>query len=439
MLSRLAAAVLFVVALTGYVGILVVRQGPPATGDTAPLTAVTTALSHGDLDAAAHVVSLPNPPGYALLTAPLVALLRGAIGAPTWCTTNGRAEAAARGVPNADVRLFDATIARCGDRALRPDGSLGPPLPPWYRSQGLLGVLAWMVLVAGSWALLRASGAAQRSTEVALVVLLVIVPAASSAIVQLFHPQDLTSLGLAAGGLALVLRRRWLLAGIVLGAAFLTKQFAVLAFVPALAAVPDGRARARLVLPAAAVTGAGLLPFLAVAPRATLENLSGIGAGGAVAGATLVSILHASSTVQSAVARDFPVAFAVVVTVWARRRLRAPIAAAGPFLGLVLACLACRLVFESVIFPYYLLAASVAFLVLDLATRRLPDRALAWIAVTAVFVTVHPADRTVDALGTLGLAVVAVACGVLEVRSGAQLTPGGEMSLAAGGGSGTRP
>src|SRR5580704_13326636 len=92
-LSVLLRVALFVVALAGYVGILVVRQGPPATGDTPPLTSVTTLLSKGQLHAAADVVSLPNPPGYALLTAPLVVLLRPWIGSATWCTTASRANA----------------------------------------------------------------------------------------------------------------------------------------------------------------------------------------------------------------------------------------------------------------------------------------------------------------------------------------------------------
>jgi hypothetical protein len=422
---RPAAAVLvrigfLVVALAGYVGILVVRQGPPSTGDTPPLTAVTTLLSNGKLHAAATVVSLPNPPGYALLTAPLVVLFRPLIGAESWCTTSARARALKQNVALRHTPDFANAVDECGRRALAPDGQLGAPLPPWYRAQGLLGVLAWMVLVAGSWALLRAAGGARWTSEMALVVFLVILPAASSAIVQLFHPQDLVSFGLSAGAVALLLRRRWAWAGLLFGAAFLTKQFAVLVFVPAVVALPDGWTRRRVALPAAAVAVAGLLPFLAVAPRATIENVSGIGAGGAVAGATILSILHASSTVQSAVARDFPVGFAVLASWWALRRRRSELLSAGPLLGLVLACLASRLVFESVIFPYYLLAASVAFVLLDLAIGRLPDRSLAWVAATAVFVTIHPANRTVDALGTLILAVLAVAGGLAEVRGSAR-------------------
>jgi hypothetical protein len=414
-LSTLLRLALFVVALAAYVGILLVRQGPPSSGDTPPLTSVTTSLSQGNLRAAADVVSLPNPPGYALLASPFVVVLRPLIGAAAWCTPTGRAAAIEKGVPRTERHDFPEVVGECGYRATTPDGRLGGRLPPWYRAQGILGVLAWMVLVAGSWALLRAAGPVRRTAEVALVLFLVILPAASSAIVQLFHPQDLVSMGLSAGALALVLRRRWVAAGLLFGLAFLTKQFAVLVLVPALVATPDWRARGRVLGAAAAVAAAGLFPFLLVAPRTTLQNVSGIGAGGAVAGATILSITHASTTIVSAVARDFPVGFAVLASLWARRRSRSELMSAGPLLGLVLACLASRLVFESVIFPYYLLAASVAFLVLDLALGRVPDRSLAWIAATAAFVAIHPANKTVDAFGTLILAVTAVGCGLVEV------------------------
>lgn len=411
---------LLAVALAAYAGIVFVRQGPPATGDTPPLTAVTTRLSEGDLHGAAAVVTLPDPPGYALLASPFVALFRPFIGAARWCTTASRVAASAHGVPRDARALFAEEQGQCGRRALRRDGQLGAPLPPWYHAQGVLGILAWLVLVAGAVALLRAAGALCWTAEVALVVFLVILPSASSAIVQLFHPQDLLSLGLSASGLALLLRRRAAGAGVLLGLAFLTKQFAVLILVPAAVAAPDRRIRVRLLVPAAAVTVAGLLPFLAADPRTTLQNLSGIGAAGAVSGTTVLSLLHASPDLTSAVARDVPVVFALAASWWARRRLGGSPFPPVALLGLVLACLASRLVFESVIFPYYLLAASVAFLVLDLVRGEVPDRSLAWIAASAAFVVLHPANTVLDAGGTLVLAATAVICGLTDVAGAAR-------------------
>ena len=73
-----------------------------------------------------------------------------------------------------------------------------------------------------------------------------------------------------------------------------------------------------------------------------------------------------------AVARDAPVLFAVGVCLWAAgrpdRRTDRPVA----LVALALVCSASRLVFESRAFPYYLLAASVLFLLLDLVARRSP-------------------------------------------------------------------
>ena len=291
---------MLVVAGCCYLGIVTARQGPPPNGDTVPLTAVTTALADGDLRAAASVASLPNPPGYALLTAPLVASAPSLVGAPTWCTTASRARA-------------DST-----DRGAHPCGQGGGP--PWYRSQAVLGVASWLVLALGGLALLRAAGADSLPRQAALLAFLAFLPAASSAIVQLYHPQDMVGLGLALAALSQTLRHRWILAGVLFGIALLCKQFSVLLLLPALAAAPASRSRIRLGGTAALVVAAGMLPFLAVAPRTTLDNLSGFGSGGAVSGLTVLTLAGVTGGIASAVARDAPVVFALVVCLWAARR-----------------------------------------------------------------------------------------------------------------------
>ena len=133
--------------------------------------------------------------------------------------------------------------------------------------------------------------------------MLAFLPAAASAIVQLFHPQDMVSLGLALLAMAQLLRRRSLAAGILFGAAVVTKQYAVLFVLPALVILPDSRQRAKTGIAAAAVFVAVMMPFFVIAPRATLENLSGFSAGGAVSGATVLALAGWSTTVVSAIAR----------------------------------------------------------------------------------------------------------------------------------------
>jgi hypothetical protein len=226
--------------------------------------------------------------------------------------------------------------------------------------------------------------------------------------------------------LAQTLRRRWVFAGVLFGLALLSKQFALLLLVPALVVAP--RARSRLVLggTAAGVAAAGMLPFFAVAPRATLANLSGFSGGGALSGQTVLSLSGVHGDVASAVARDAPILFAVAVCLWAAGRgipwERAPAAV----VALALVCTGSRLVFESVVFPYYLLSASVLVLLVDLVARRSPHRSLAWCAAAAFFVALHPANRFVAAFGTLLLAVVVVALGFGEIARAAP--PGGEPS-----------
>ena len=402
---RVLSLIMLVAAAACYVGIIVARSGPPPGGDTAPLTAVTSALADGDLRVAASIESLPNPPGFPLLVAPFVAAFPGTIGSPTWCTPPARVNPTAAG----GVHRVPTGVVECGTTAAVA------ALPPWYRAQGLLGVASWLVLALGALAVLRAARADTVGREAGLLAFLAFLPAASSAIVQLYHPQDIVSLGLSLGALAQTLRRRWGVAGVLFGAAILSKQFALLLLLPALVAAPDRRSRLTMAGAAGAVFAAGLLPFLAVDPRATLENLSGFSAGGAAAGQTVLTLAGVHGTVASAVARDVPVLFAVAVCLWAARRPGLRVDRPTTLVALALVCAGSRLVFESVIFPYYLLAASVLVLLLDLVARRSPHWSLAWCAAAAFFVAVHPGNRAVAAFGTLVLAVAAVAIGVLEL------------------------
>lgn len=408
---------LMLLAAILYAGIITIRQGPPSSGDTVPLTTVTSDLSSGALQAAASNTALPNPPGYALLTSPFVAAFRSSVGSPVWCTTSGRAIALRSDPHYRHDPSFATDVGECGSPHRMADGHLGPPLPPWYRSQGVLGVIAWLILALGCLGLLRAAGCKMIGRQAALLIFLAFLPAASSAIVQLFHPQDIVSLGLAAGGLALTFRRRFVLAGVLFGAAFLTKQFAILMLIPALVAVPETRSRFHLLISAAAIFSLGILPFLIVNPAATLDNVSGFSVGGATGGSTVLSLLGVTGNLASAIARDAPVAFALAACLWARRRLGDLVSRPETYVGLTLACVASRLVFESVIFPYYLLAGSVVFFMLDLVAGRLPHRSLAWCAATAFFVALKPGSHVIDAFGTLVFAVLAVAMGICEVSA----------------------
>ncbi len=409
---RLATVALLAAAACCYVGVVAVRHGPAGGRDTAPLTAVTTALADGDLRVAASIDALPNPPGYPLLAAPFVAAFRSAVGAPTWCTPTSRFGAAGP-VRDRVVAKAEATgVAVCGV----PAATGVPQLPPWWRSQGVLGVASWLVMALGALALLRAGGADSLARQAGLFAFLAFLPAAGGAIVQLYHPQDVVSLGLALAGLAQAVRGRWVWAGVLFGAAVLSKQFALLLLLPALVMAPGTRARLALGGTAAALCAVVLAPFALAAPRATWLNLSGFSGGGATEGQTVLSLAGVHGAAASAVARDAPVLFALAVCVWAARRHLLWHRFPSAVVALALVCTGSRLVFESVVFPYYLLSASVLVLLVDLVARRFPDRSLVWCAAAAFFVAVHPGNRFVAAFGTLLLAASVVALGFVELR-----------------------
>ncbi len=289
----------------------------------------------------------------------------------------------------------------------------------WYRSQAVLGILAWVVLALGCIRLLRVAGAGGGLAEALLVVVLAAVPAASDGIVETFHPQDLVCVGLCAAGLAEALRRRWVATGVLFGVAFLCKQFALLPLVAVLAAAPGWRQRARVVVPAAVVVGCGLAPFLAVDPAGTWDTLSAVNSSGVVklTTGTVVGMTSFSETTKLVIARDGPVVLALVMALWARWRAGGRLLAPVPLIGLATACLAGRLVAEVWFASYYLLAASAGLLLLDLASRRPPVWSFLWIAATGVLVEQAGGLPTTPlaAFLALGAALVAVVIGLRAV------------------------
>ncbi|HUI04678.1 MAG TPA: hypothetical protein VLZ77_14160 [Acidimicrobiales bacterium] len=369
---------LLVWALAGglFFAILLVRGGPnPAETDAHAVTVPATDISHGDLAAAARATLVPNPPGYPLLTAPWVLVFRPWIGSPRWCDDKP-VPAILQGPRDA---YFRSILMPCSAQA-----SAAHPLPVWYRSQALLTILGWVVLTLGGVSLLRASGRGGGVREAALVVALTVLPASTDAIAQTYHPQDLMSVGLGCVGLAQALRRRWLLCGAAFGAAFLCKQFALLVLIAALAAAPSWPARLKAGGAAVAMAALGIVPFAVVAPVATGHALSAVYVAGVVLvkTPTVIGQLGISEQHKLDIARDAPVVAALVVAGLAGWRRRWALSSPGPLIGLAVACLALRLVFEIALLDYYLLAVGAMLLLLDMSTRTVPVWSVAWIVAT---------------------------------------------------------
>lgn len=398
--GRVPTAVMVVVylaALGAFVGIVTLRGGP-SVGDAYGVTKPATALADGDLHAAAHDSVLPQPPGYALVTSPLVLALRPLIGSPNWC----------------DARVAPVTryfLPWCAPAQLATHH--------WYRSQAVLGLLAWVVLAFGCIRLLRVAGAGGGAAEMLLVIVLAAIPAASDGIVETFHPQDLVCVGLGSAAVAEALRRRWVATGVLFGIAFLCKQFALLPLVAVLVAAPGWRERIRIALPAMAVVGCGIIPFAAVDPSGTWNTLSAVESGGVVklSTGTVLGMTSLPESTKLVIARDGPVVLALAMSVWARWRVGSRLLSPVALIGLTTACLAGRLVAEVWFASYYLLAVSAGLLVLDLARRRLPVASFLWIAVTGALVEQNGGLPTTSwaAFVALGASVAAVIIGLRSV------------------------
>ena len=345
-----------------FVGVVSLRGGP-AVADASDVVVPTTELSHGQLSAAADHPGNPNPPGYAVFAAALAALFRPVIGSSDWCVH---------------------TPAGCESSPL--DGSAGRASPgPWYRSQAAIALVAWMVLEASLVALFAALGRGGTLVEASCLVMVAVSPATSDTVVSFFHPQDLLCCAFVVLAATAGLRGRWLAAGAALGTAFACKQFALLAALPLVMAAPSWSKRAASLGAAAATAALFVVPFFVVAPSAMVHSLAATGILGSPRGLsrTLVGSLPGYAA-PYAVARYGPLLLVVLicsVAWWGGRGRRAPVA----LLGLVLACLASRLVFEQAALRYYLLAVSVLLVCLDGARGRWPVRSAVWIGLTSIW------------------------------------------------------
>ena len=404
---------LYTGALVVFVAVVFVRGGPnPAETDAHAVTLPTTAISHGDLRAAERQTLVPNPPGYPLLTSPLVLAFRPWIGSPRWC--DDKPPPAILETPQ--DRGFLSILGPCTARR-GPDH--GRPYPIWFRSQAVLAFLGWIVLALGAGMLLRASGGGG-GAEALLLLALAVLPTASDAIAQTFHPQDLMSVGFSCAGMSQALRRRWVAVGVLFGVAFLCKQFAVLPLLAVLAAAPDWRARARVVVLVVPVVAAGVVPFYLVAPVDTVRAMTAVFVAGVRVEKTpsIVGLLDIWEKTKLQIARDAPIVLAAVLVVWARWRARSTLLAPAPLVGLALACLATRLVFEISLLNYYFLAVGVALLLLDAVRRRPPLWSVGWIVATRFVLTPlapHVALTLTAALYLLA-ALVPIGLGLAQVR-----------------------
>lgn len=240
-----------------------------------------------------------------------------------------------------------------------------------------IGYASGVVLLAGVASVLRGAKRARRLNEpVAMLAVAVSAPVVAC-LLEFYHPQDLVAMGLSLFAVAAAMRQRWVWAGVAVGLAITTHQFALLVAAPLFVVAPDRRRW--WFVGATAVTGAAVdLPFLlATSGRAFRAIVIGSGFTPSYGGTVLWEIGLRGAPFFLAT-RVLPIAVALVLAWWAQRRLGERVLEPTVLVSLVGTCLALRLVFEENLWGYYFMALAVALIVLESVRARLRPMVVAW-------------------------------------------------------------
>jgi hypothetical protein len=357
----------WVVATGFFVGLTWIFGGP-SVGDGGESMYSTWAIAHGHLSCA-------YPPGTSYQFAGYAANPRLFI-APLWPLLSGGLAA---------LLQIGHSVPFPSSHALGPHCSTGlvatyrwalashSPLPTVR-----LGYASWLVLMAGAVALLRACGRGRCRWEPVALVLLACTPVVWTPLMEYFHPQDIVATGLALGSLACVRRGRWGWAGVLLGLALTSQQFALLVIAPLFIVMP---AKRRVKFSVATVAAAALvvLPVLVLTSGRALKSVLFGSNNAKWIGGTVGWESHVPVTVLTTLTRILPILISMLLAWWAVRRIGSRVLEPLPLLSLVATSLSVRLIVETN-FLYYFMALATFLILMDVLRSRIRWRLIAWVA-----------------------------------------------------------
>lgn len=245
------------------------------------------------------------------------------------------------------------------------------------------GYLGWIVLAAGIVAVMRSSGRGRNAWEPAALIAVACAPPVFMCLQNLFHPQDLLAMGLILLAVSCAQRNAWVWAGVLIGLAFTSQQFALLAAAFLFVFVP---AKRRLVfsMSAVAIVAVVVVPLMALSSgRALRVALTGSGESGSLV-TSIPWELHLTNTGANDALRALPVIAALVLALWARRRLSNAVMEPVVLLSLLATSMAFRLVFEGGLYGYYFMASAVSIVLLDFVRRTFRIEVILWLALVAL-------------------------------------------------------
>lgn len=241
-----------------------------------------------------------------------------------------------------------------------------------------IGYTSGVVLLLGVVAVLRSAGRGRQLREPVTMLAVVVSAPVAACLLEFYHPQDLVAMGLSLLAVAAALRQRWIWAGVAVGLAITTHQFALLVAAPLFVVAPAQRRW--WFAGATALAGVAVdLPFLlATSGRAFRAVVIGSGFTPSYGGTVLWEIGLRGAPFFLAT-RVLPIAVAFVLAWWFQHRLGDRSLEPTVLVSLVGTCLALRLVFEENLWGYYFMALAVALVVLESVRARLRPTVVAWL------------------------------------------------------------
>jgi len=244
-----------------------------------------------------------------------------------------------------------------------------------------LGYAGWLVLMAGLVAALRAFGRGRSGWEPVTLVVAACAAPVFMTVERFFHPEDLVAMGLALGATACLRRGWWAWTGVLLGLAMVSQQFTLLVAIPLVVLAPSP-GRRRMLAAGCAAAAAVALPLAVLTSGRVLAAIAGSGSLGP--GDTVLSALHLRGAPLLFLCRVLPLACALVLAWWARRKFGEASLQPTVLAAVVATSLAFRLVFEVNLYGYYFMAVAVMLLLMDILRNQVSVHLVAWIALVAL-------------------------------------------------------
>ncbi len=357
--------------------------GGPTESDAAESVYQTWLLSHGNLGCAYpvmlghyHVMDLAVP---FALSAPLYPILSGAA---AWLLRIGSrvpfpaTATMGKGCRLVFERLFHWSVT---------SNSILPTIR--------LSYLVWPILLISVVVFLKSTGRGKTLFEPMALLIVATIPALLECFADYFHPQDVLAIALAIASATLASRRRWLLAGLLMGLAVTAQQFALLVAVP-LFVLALGRERFRFAAAGLASAAVIDVPLIVATHGRALHSIlfgsSRVGSAIRSTGGTVLWEANLHGGALLAISRFLPIVLSALVAWAARKTMGAGATEPIPLVCIAGICLDLRLAFEDNLFGYYFMAVAVVLVLADIAMGRIRGSVLAWLGLECLaFNPVH--------------------------------------------------